>query len=113
MVGTGTALAQHGLHPRDEALLSELPLTDVDRQGRQSPPGLQPHQCAAGLLDHPVTHAHDQAGRLGNGNEFGRGYRTALRMLPAHQQLSSHHRASTIDLGLNECAELRVSKSHL
>ena len=113
MVGTGTALAEHGLHPRDEALLSELPLADVDRQGHQCTPGLQLHQRAAGLLDHPVAHAHDQAGRLGNGNEFGWRNRTALRMLPAHQQLASHHRSSTIDLGLNECAELRIDKSHL
>ncbi|MCY1413895.1 hypothetical protein D9M71_293330 [compost metagenome] len=56
-----------------------------------TPLGLPLNHLRAGLAHHPAVDFADQPGTLGNGNEVGRRYQPALRMLPAHQRLDADH----------------------
>ena len=96
-------LRQDALDHTGQVAAVELARRNVDRHGevgrtRQVPP------CAglgAGAAQHPFADGHDQAAFLGQGNEFGRRNRAAVRMAPAYQGFHAHDApARNAELGL-------------
>ena len=85
--GSKFGFGQDALDHVDEIGAAELQRRNVDRDG-QARPGLA---VEAGAAQHPVAELDDQAGMLGDRDEFGRRDLAAGRMGPAAERLDADH----------------------
>jgi len=87
--GQGIGPQQPGYRLRQLRVL-EVAHRQIDRDG-QLQPGQMPHPALPqGGIQHPVGQRFDQAGALGQRNEFVGRKQAVLGMLPAHQGLHAH-----------------------
>ncbi len=114
-----SGLVQGRQHDLRQVLVLELLGRQVDRDAQQAPRQALPGaRLAAGGAQHPFADRHDQAGLLGQRDEFGRRHQSALGMAPAHQGLDPDDLGRAhVALGLVDQVQLvvlqRAAQAHL
>ena len=85
--GFQPALLQRAGDAGDQVLLPELPRRHVHADGHRRQARVLPGLVLpAGFVQHPIADRHDQAGFLGDRNEFDRRHHAQRRVVPADQR---------------------------